>query len=238
MRTVIVCGVIGLVLGLAVLWWPRASGEGPVVPERSLAAVEEAPMPSRQAEVPGAPVATPHAALTEASEEAPEALVSDPASQDRPTQLMSSGFTRQRALEIIQREAELRREMASHQFAATGTVQPLSASVPSAVEQQLRREMGDAEYEKYLSALGQTTRVRVGDVQSESAAANAGIQSGDEILAYAGRRVFSLGELNALMLQTPEGDTVATTVVRNGQTMQLYVTGGALGISPQGRSRE
>lgn len=149
---------------------------------------------------------------------------------------MAAGFTRERALEIVQRESDLRREMVTHQFAATGTVQPLNASVPSAVEQQLRREMGDVEYERYLGALGQTTRVRVGDVESDSAAANAGIQSGDEIVAYAGRRVFSLGELNAVMLQTQEGDTVPATVVRNGQTMQLYVTGGLLGIS-QGRPR-
>jgi hypothetical protein len=36
------------------------------------------------------------------------------------------------------------------------------------------------------------------------------------------------------MLQTPEGETAAATIVRDGQTMKLYVTGGALGISQAG----
>jgi hypothetical protein len=32
------------------------------------------------------------------------------------------------------------------------------------------------------------------------------------------------------MLQTPEGETVSTTLVRGGQEMEPCVTGGALGI--------
>ncbi len=102
-----------------------------------------------------------------------------------------------------------------------------------AMEQQLKTELNDDEYQSYLSSLGQRTRIRVGTLESHSAAASAGMEPGDEILAYAGQRVFTLSDLNALMLKTPEGQIVPTTVRRNGQTLQLYVTGGALGISAQ-----
>ena len=151
-------------------------------------------------------------------------------------QLISAGFTRARAVEVVQRGSQLRHEAIEREYAATGTIQPLRFSSASTVEQQLRTEMGDGEYEKLLRATGKTTRIRVGDVEPDSAAANAGILPGDEISAYSGRRVFNLRDLNALMLQTPEGETVRTTVVRDGQAMQLYVTGGALGIS-QSRAR-
>jgi hypothetical protein len=154
--------------------------------------------------------------------------------QDRIARLIAAGFTEDRALQIAGRASEVRRAAMEREYAATGTIRPLNSASPSAVEQQLRSEMGDGEYEKYLKALGQSTRIRVGDVAAGSAAANAGIMSGDEIVTYAGRRVFNLRELNALMLQNPEGETAAATIVRDGQTMQLYVTGGALGISQAG----
>ena len=150
-------------------------------------------------------------------------------------QLISAGFSPDRAQTLVRRQADLRRAAVERELASTGTVHPLDASSSSAIEQQLRSELGDDDYEKYLTARGQATRIRVGDVEVDSAAENAGIQSGDEILMYAGRRVFTPRDLNALMLRTPEGQTVPTTIVRNGQTMQLYVTGGALGISHQTR---
>jgi predicted metalloprotease with PDZ domain len=150
---------------------------------------------------------------------------------DRLTQLTSAGFARDRALEILRKESQLREAAIAREYVAAGAIQPLNGGSPAAIGQQLRKEMGDDEYERYLHALGKATRVRVGAVEADSAAANAGILSGDEILAYAGKRVFSLRDLNALMLQTSEGETVATTVVRGGQTIQLYAVGGALGIS-------
>src|SRR5437762_13177732 len=98
------------------------------------------------------------------------------------TQLMSAGFTRESALEIIGKKSELRRAAIEREFAATGAIGPLNASSPAAVEQQLRKEMGDDEYQKYLGATGRTARIRVGDVEADSAAANARILSGDQLV--------------------------------------------------------
>ena len=255
MRILIACGVVGLALGLAAQWLPRAPGA-----EASADVASSVRMQPLQSRVPvsqssdgrtsSAPVARDGAAapasgvvdagarairgtLAADHADAPALSVASAADVERESvaQLIAAGFTRDRALEIIQRKSQLRRTSIEREFAATGVIRPFNASSPAAVEQQLRRELGDDEYEKYLGAIGQATRIRVGSVEADSAAANAGILSGDLVLTYAGRRVFNLRDLNALMLQTPEGETVQTTVVRSGQTIQLYVTGGALGIS-------
>ncbi len=57
----------------------------------------------------------------------------------------------------------------------------------------LRKEMGDAEYEKYLTGTGRPTEVRVMDVLASSPAEKAGLRPGDQIVSYAGTRVFDDG---------------------------------------------
>jgi hypothetical protein len=235
MRTLIVLGVVAFGVGLAAHWLPRALGGEPAA-----ARPEEVRTPAVQSPLSATRSASVRAASAPVRLSAPqrrEAVFEDQPGRaepapDRTTQLISAGFTRERAQEILRREAELRRAAFEHEYAATGTIRPLNTTSPSRVELQMRSWMGDPEYERYLRAIGQATRVRVADVEPDSVAANAGILSGDEILSYAGRRVFSLRDLNALMLKTSEGETVATTVVRDGHEMELYVTGGALGISP------
>jgi hypothetical protein len=253
MRTLIAFSVAGLALGLAAQWLPRAPGENGAADRAG--DVQTLPMPGatiatqspkmRANDVPAASrsevamashagSAQLHLSAAEGDRQGEPAENPAPAAapeQDRIVRLISAGFTQDRALEIVRKESRLRRTAIEREYAATGTIRPLNSGSPSAVEQQLRSEMGDSEYEKYLEALGQSTRIRVGDVAAGSAAANAGMMPGDEIVTYAGQRVFNPRELNALMLQTPEGETAAATIVRDGQTMQLYVTGGALGIS-------
>jgi S1-C subfamily serine protease len=256
MRNLIIVGVVGLALGLAAQMLPRALGgdatAGRVSDARALSmpGVTTATQTSKMRAAGVSPASRGGAA--EASREAAARVQAVLAESNRPDEpagsvapgaeperdrvmrLISAGFTHDRALEIVQKESQLRRAAIDREYAATGTIRPLNFSSTSAVEQQLRSEMGDSEYEKYLEATGQTTRIRVGDIDTGSAAANAGVLPGDEIVEYAGRRVFNLRELNALMLQTPEGETVAATIVRDGQAMKLYVTGGALGFSQAG----
>lgn len=167
---------------------------------------------------------------TDEIETSPE-VVAGPDTTDHISALTAAGFTPGRARELLLRESELRREAVNAEYAATGTLQPLNASARSAAARQLRKELGDSDYERYLKATGQPTRVRIGAVESDSTAANAGLQSGDEVLEYAGKRVFSPLDLNALMLKTSTGETVPAIVVRDGQKLHLYVTGGPLGIS-------
>jgi hypothetical protein len=243
MRILIVLGVVAFGVGLAAQWLPRALGEEAAA-ERdgdvrtfAMRSATEVTRPS------GVRTANAPVASSEAEPELRDSLAEDrpddsgsaasgaDPQRDRVTQLTSAGFTPERAQEIVRRESDLRRSSIEHEYAATGTIHPLNATSQAALERKMRSWMGDSEYEKYLQATGRAIRIRVGDVEPDSVAANAGIVSGDEIRTYAGQRVFNLGDLNALMLQTPEGGMVRTTVVRGGQEMELYLTGGPLGIS-------
>ena len=97
-------------------------------------------------------------------------------------------------------------------------------------EQTLRSELGDADYEKYLQAQGRPTKVGVFNVLPSSPAAKAGMQPGDQIMSYAGQRVFNMADLTDLTLQGTPGQSVTLEVQRNQQTVQLVIPRGPIGI--------
>jgi hypothetical protein len=250
MRTVIAFAVIGLTLGLAAQWLPRALGQD--APAAMASDMRPTP-PSLGARFEPQSSSQPRLALAASASgggassgngssvaQAPvgERRVDTPtgsAEERDPVEVVESlraaGLPTSRAREIVQREAALRDEAISVEFAATGTIRPLNGSAQSVARQKLRKELGDEVYEKYVEAKGRPLRVRIGRIESDSPAANAGLLSGDEIVSYGGRRVFDPGELSAMTQATSIGETVPMTVVREGQTMTLYATGGPLGIS-------
>ena len=61
----------------------------------------------------------------------------------------------------------------------------------------------------------------VKSVQKDSAAAKAGLQTGDTIMEFDGVRVRSSAELRRLIRETPAGRTVEMKVVRDGKTRVL-----------------
>jgi S1-C subfamily serine protease len=73
--------------------------------------------------------------------------------------------------------------------------------------------------------------VNVRNVLSSSAAERAGIEPGDQIVAYSGQRIFEVGELNQVLLQGEAGETVLVDIIRDGQPMQVAIERGPLGIS-------
>ena len=94
----------------------------------------------------------------------------------------------------------------------------------------LRGELGDDNFDRLLFALGRNNRVVVSDVMHDSPAQQFGLNAGDTIIRYDGKRVLSTQELQGL---TAEGDTASPVLVeinREGQTMNLYVSGGPLGV--------
>ena len=84
-------------------------------------------------------------------------------------------------------------------------------------QQTLRQELGDADYERYLTALGRPTKVGVFNVIASSPAEQAGLRAGDEILSYGGTRVFDMSELNDLTVEGTPGQPVVLEVQRDGQ---------------------
>ena len=146
-------------------------------------------------------------------------------------QLIAQGFAPDRAEWIVHRTEELRMQALQAQYDAQRGGRPVA---PTAGEQSLRTELGEADYERYLQAYGRPTAVPVRDVLASSPAERSGLQPGDEIVAYAGKRVFDMRDLNALTLQGTPGESVVLEVRRDGQNVQLVMPRGPIGITGGG----
>jgi hypothetical protein len=152
-------------------------------------------------------------------------------------QLVNGGFTPQRAEWLAERAEELRMEALQAVYDARREGKPLDPRAIAGEQSLLRNEIGDAEYEQYLQALGRPTSVGVGNVLASSPAAAAGLQSGDRIVSYGGARVFDMSELNRLTYEGEPGQPVILEVVRDGQSMQIVIPRGPIGIAG-GRYRQ
>lgn len=155
----------------------------------------------------------------------------------RSNQLIEAGFAPDQAQWILDREAQMRLDMLNSQYEARRQGEPFNPLESQlSAQADMREQLGDAMYTQYLEATGQPTSVSVREVLENSPGQTAGLQRGDEIVAYAGQRVFSVVELNELTLGGKPGETVAVDIVRDGQPMQLYVPRGPIGFSSGGRN--
>lgn len=149
----------------------------------------------------------------------------------RTATLLDAGFSPDRAAWIMQREDELRLEALQARFDAqrAGDVQAMF-NANNESEGQLRAELGDADYEQYLDAYNRPTSVTVSSVLDSSPGQRAGLQAGDQIVSYDGRRVFSYSDLNNQQLEGNAGESVIVDFVRNGTSMQIVLPRGPIGI--------
>jgi S1-C subfamily serine protease len=120
------------------------------------------------------------------------------------------------------------------QYDAAREGRPIDPTLTAFSPTTLREELGDADYERYLEALGRPTSVYVRDVLATSPGAQAGIKSGDQVVSFDGERVFDMGDINRLVLEGEPGQMVAVDVIRAGQLVQLYVPRGPIGITGGG----
>jgi C-terminal processing protease CtpA/Prc len=152
--------------------------------------------------------------------------------EQRANRLIDAGFSPDQAQRIIERESELRLEALNAQYDAAREGEPFNPrDIRFDPQQQLRDELGETGYENYLEATGQSTSVGVQQVMAGSAGQAAGLQPGDELIAYGGQRVFDTGDLNQLILDGAPGETVVVDVLRDGQQIQVYVPRGPIGIT-------
>ena len=146
-------------------------------------------------------------------------------------QLIAGGFAPDRAAWINRRSQELRMQSLQAQYEAMRQGRGFPAGNAQGNEAILRNELGDAEYERYLAAMGRPTTVGVrDDVLASSPAERSGLLPGDEIVAYDGKRVFDMRELNALTLEGTAGESVIVDVRRSDQNVQLLMPRGPIGI--------
>jgi hypothetical protein len=150
-------------------------------------------------------------------------------SEQRVERLVGAGFAPDRAAWIDKRTSELTMQtiQAQYQRRRGENVDPALLGGSQAT---LRQELGDADYERYLTALGRPTKVGVFNVIASSPAEQAGLRAGDEILSYGGTRVFDMSELNDLTVEGTPGQPVVLEVQRDGQNVQLVLPRGPIGI--------
>ncbi len=94
----------------------------------------------------------------------------------------------------------------------------------------IRNSLGESGYDAYLYASGDPNRVAVRELISGSPAGTAGLQPGDTVLRYDGKRVFTVRELQNATAAGRAGESVAVDVERDGQPMTFYVPRGPLGV--------
>ena len=71
---------------------------------------------------------------------------------------------------------------------------------------------------------GVTSGVRISDVDTDSPAAKAGLQTGDVVVEFDGERIRSTRQFSRLISETVGGRSVKLGIVRNGQRQTIEVT--------------
>jgi len=144
--------------------------------------------------------------------------------------LIGAGFPPDRAAWIEHRTSELRMQALQAQYDAQRQGKPFDPSQGFNGDGALRTDLGDNDYERYLKATGRPTSVGIQGVLASSPGERAGLKPGDEVVAYDGKRVFDLRDLNTLTFEGTAGESVTVSVRREGQTVQLTVPRGPIGI--------
>jgi hypothetical protein len=150
----------------------------------------------------------------------------------RAARLVEAGFAPGQAEWILQRESQLQMEALQARYEAERTGDAIDFfQSRNAASDALRNELGDAEYERYLAAIGRPTSIAVSTVLDSSPAQRAGLRPGDEITSYDGRRIFSMSDLTRQTMEGQPGEQVVVDLVRDGVSMQVVVPRGPIGIS-------
>lgn len=97
-------------------------------------------------------------------------------------------------------------------------------------EFDIRAEIGDEAYDRYLFGIGESNRIRVSSVIPGSQAERSGLLPGDVIERYDGRRLFSPGELRSATTQGMRDEFVAVQIRRGDGRVDTWLQRGPLGV--------
>jgi hypothetical protein len=150
--------------------------------------------------------------------------------------LVAAGFDAGRAADIAR---QLEQDQMQRLFLRDRATREEWINTPRYVEElqslsdsrdTLRAEMSETEYEKLLFATGQPNRVVVAGVIETSPAQQVGIQAGDTLYRYAGKRVYSTSELREATTEGQIGESVLLELLREGQLLEFTLSRGPLGV--------
>jgi hypothetical protein len=98
------------------------------------------------------------------------------------------------------------------------------------LDQELRADLEDTDYDRYLYASGKPNRLRAREVLPGSSASEGGLRRGDIILRYDDVRIFRPGELLVASSGIDLGESVPVDILRDGSTETIFVSPGPLGV--------
>lgn len=96
--------------------------------------------------------------------------------------------------------------------------------------QDINNSLGDDGYDAYLYATNQSNRVIIREMLQGSPGKEAGLLPGDMVLRYGRKRIFSPGDLQKATTGGQTGESIAVEILRNNQSMTIYVPRGPLGV--------
>jgi len=99
----------------------------------------------------------------------------------------------------------------------------------------MRNDLGDDVYDRYLYAAGKDNRVAVSSIMKSSPAEYTGIMAGDIILSYDEQKIFSWQELSKATTQGRRDESVIVNVQRNSEILNILVPRGPLGVKLEAR---
>lgn len=140
-------------------------------------------------------------------------------------QLVAAGFTSERIQWLRQRTEELRAE----RKLTGGPSDPyMHAAYIADKDLDLLSEIGEEEYDRYRKALGRPTGVAIEQVSADASAPDYGLVPGDEIVRYAGKRIYNGSMLSHEVAVAEPSGSVTLVVLRDGQQLSIVVPSGPL----------
>ena len=150
----------------------------------------------------------------------------------RAERLVAAGFDAATAEWILTRESELQMDSLRARYEANRNGESVDFRQQNAgLRDQLRQQLGDAAYERYLKANGRPLHVSISSVLDSSPAQSAGLRTGDQIVNYGGRRIYSMSDLSQEIIQGAPNERVVVHFLRDGIPMQVVLPRGPVGIT-------
>ena len=95
---------------------------------------------------------------------------------------------------------------------------------------QLREELSEEDYARYLYALGMPNLVQIDNVINNSPAQSAGLQPGDRIIRYDGQRIYNYRDLRNISTAGDPDAPVPVLIDRDGVLIEAVMPRGPLGV--------
>ncbi len=162
--------------------------------------------------------------------------------EDRRIALVAAGVPQTTAEEIVWQQSELEMERLELQDQAMREDWYRTSRYYRALRElngqtlDLRAEIGEQAYDRYLYQTGEPNRVNVKSVIQGSAAEQSGLLPGDIIETYGGERVYTYSDLRSATTRGLRGETVPVLIRRGNDFMEVIMDRGPMGVRLESRS--